>query len=110
MLCKVTVSLKVSRILMHGDMDNAVKDSKDLVLGFYSLLKLEVFVPEWMGKEVKAYTGCASFKQPAPKMSAINRRPRRGEVARKKAEGSKHNMMRLNGSSSRNEGQQVPSE
>lgn len=45
----MAITFEVSRILMHGDVDNAIEYWEDLVLGFQTFLKLQIFVPERVG-------------------------------------------------------------
>lgn len=48
---------------MHGNLNDARQDSKDLIMCFEALLKLNVLVPERMGEEVQSDTASASLKQ-----------------------------------------------
>lgn len=64
MLSKMAIPFEVTCILMHRDMDNPVKDSKDLVLGLQPLLELQIFVPKRVSEEIKTNTCCASLEQP----------------------------------------------
>ena len=50
---------------MHRNMDYAIKDSKDLITRLQALFKLDILVPEGVGKEVKANRACASLEKSA---------------------------------------------
>jgi hypothetical protein len=39
-------AFEVSRILMHRDVDDAVKNGEDFIVGFLPSLVLQIFVPE----------------------------------------------------------------
>jgi hypothetical protein len=43
-------------------MDNATKDREDSILGFESVFKLEVLIPERMSKEIQANAGRATLE------------------------------------------------
>jgi hypothetical protein len=56
------VALKVPRILMHWDVNDATQDCKDSILLLQALFEFDVFVPERMCEEVKSNTVCSAFK------------------------------------------------
>ena len=60
------VFFKVASVLMHGNMYDAPKDSKHLVVCFEPLFEFQVFVPERMSKEVKSNTTGAALEKPVP--------------------------------------------
>ena len=51
---------------MHGNVYDASKDSKHLVVCFEPLFEFQVFVPERMSKEVKSNTTGAALEKPVP--------------------------------------------
>lgn len=63
-LCKLPEPLKVTCILMHWDVDNTIQDCDNLVLTFETFFKFNVFVPEWMSKEVETNTVGTTFEEP----------------------------------------------
>ena len=56
-------ALKVSSILMHGDMNDALEDGKDVIMRLLPLFVLEELVPEGVGQEVQADVLCGPLKQ-----------------------------------------------
>ena len=67
---------------MHGNMYDAVKDSKHLVVRFESLFEFQVFVPERMSEEVKPNTTGAALEKPVPAVVSLEntlKESRRGE-------------------------------
>lgn len=58
-------SLKVARILVHRDVDNAIQDRDDLVFTFEALFEFNVFVPEGVSEKVEANAVGTTFKEPA---------------------------------------------
>ena len=71
-------ALKVPTVLVHGDVDDAEEDGKDLVVGLLALLILDILVPERVGEEVLANTACTALKKPRQK-SAGKEREGKGE-------------------------------
>lgn len=61
-LSQLTITFKVTRVLVHRDVNNPTQDGKDLVLSLDTLFKLNVLVPERMRKEVEADTAGATLK------------------------------------------------
>jgi hypothetical protein len=55
---------------VHGNIDDSGQDGEYQVVRFYSFLELEIFVPEWMSQEVKAYTSRATLEKSRWQMSA----------------------------------------
>lgn len=64
-LCELPEALKVACILVHGDMDYAVKNRNNLIFTFKALFEFDIFVPEGVGKEVEADAVRATFKKSA---------------------------------------------
>ena len=67
----MSISFKVTGVLMHRYMYNAVKYWKYLVLSFETFFKLQVFVPKRMCEEIKAYGASTSLIEPAVFLSAF---------------------------------------
>ena len=60
----LTVTLKITSILVHWDLHNSFQNGEDLVLGLCAFLKFKVVVPERMRKEIQADEVCATLKEP----------------------------------------------
>jgi hypothetical protein len=55
--------LKIPRILVHWNVDDARKDGEYALLLLETVFKLNVLVPKGMCEKVESYTRCASLKE-----------------------------------------------
>ena len=83
-------AFKISCILMHWYVYDAVQDWKDLVMRLETLLEFQVLIPEWMRKKVEANTASASFIKSRCGTLALNLTNGMGMKLKEEAEGSKH--------------------
>ena len=94
-LCEMSEAFEVASILVHWYVYHAVQDGENLVLRLEALLELQIFVPEWMRKEVEANRASTSFEESRRILLAIGAHSGMGRTAMEEAEGADKHEVRV---------------